>query len=541
MQFERKKPGVSLECGRRTPRRLLVVMMVIMSPVLLRSQTPGDLTAQEARGKRIYLKGAGSSNREILAYLGDPAIEVPGSTMACVNCHGRDGKGKAEGGVVPSNVTWQALTKPYEIGSPSGRKHPPYTERTLELAITRGRDPAGNKLLNVMPRYEMAPEDLSDLLAYMKRLGDERERGVTETEITIGVIVPGPGPLAGIGEAIKSTNTAFFEEVNAQGGIYNRKIKLKFIEIASTPADSIRNVNRFIAEQQVFAFANSFIAGADNELSELMKQSEVPLVGPITLQPQLNNSANSYVFYIVSGTDGQARVLVDFAVAQSPDVKHGVLLVCQENTLSENVKKAITDQCAKKACGAVETVNYKSNAFDAATLTANLRKTNKNVLFFMGTSAQALALLKEADNSGWHPLVLVPGGLGNELFDAPLSFKEKLFFSLPMSPSDQTASGLSEYGRIAGRHKLPQSHLTTQLVVLSGGKVLVEGLKRSGKDLTVGSLIESLQTLTDFSTGLTPPVTYGPNRRIGAIGGYVVGVDLEKRKFVAVGNWRNID
>lgn len=521
-----------------------VVMMVIVSPVLLKSQisptqSEGDLTAQEARGKRIYLKGTGSTNREILAYIGDPAIEVPGSTMACVNCHGRDGKGKAEGGVVPSNVTWQALTKPYEIGSASGRKHPPYTERTLELAITRGRDPAGNKLLNIMPRYEMSPEDLSDLLAYMKRLGDERERGVSETEITIGVIVPGAGPLAAVGEAIKSTSTAFFEEINAQGGIYNRKIKLKFIETASTPADTVRNVNRFIQEQQVFAFANSFIAGADNELLELMKQSEVPLVGPITLQPQLNTSANSYVFYLVSGTDGQARVLVDFAVAQSPDVKNGVLIVCRENALAENVKKAITDQCTKKACGAVEAFNYKSNAFDAGTLTANLRKTNKNVLFFMGASAEALALLKEADKSGWHPLVLVPGSLGNEMFDAPLSFKEKLFFSLPISPSDQTASGLSEYARI--RHKLPQTHLATQLVVLSGAKVLIEGLKRSGKDLTVDSLIESLQTLTDFSTGLTPPVTYGPNRRIGAIGGYVIGVDLEKRKFVPVGNWRNID
>ena len=521
-------------------------MMVIVSPVLLKSQisptqSQGGLTAQEARGKRIYLKGAGSSSREILAYLGDPSLEVPGSTMACVNCHGRDGKGKAEGGVVPSNVTWQALTKPYEIGSPSGRKHPPYTERTLELAITRGRDPAGNKLLSIMPRYEMSPEDLSDLLAYMKRLGDERERGVSETEITIGVIVPGPGPLAPLGEAIKSMNTAFFEEVNAQGGIYSRKIKLKFIETVSIPAETMRNVNRFIEEQQIFAFANSFTAGADNELSDLMKQAEVPLVGPITLQPQLNNSANGYVFYIVSGTDGQARVLVDFALTQSPEVKNGVLIVCQENALAENVKKAITDQCAKKGCGAVEPVNYKSNAFDAGTLTADLRKRNKNVVFFMGPSAEALALLKEADKSGWRPLVLVPGGLGNELFDAPLGFKEKLFFSLPISPSNQTVSGLSEYGRIAARHKLPQSHLATQLMVLSGAKVLVEGLKRSGKDLTVDSLIESLQTLSEFSTGLTPPVTYGPNRRIGAIGGYVVGVDLEKRKFVPVGNWRNID
>jgi len=525
---------------------IAVAVLVIVCPVLLKSQisttvSQRDLTAEEARGKQIYLKGTGLNSREILAYLGDPPLEVPGSTMACVNCHGRDGKGKAEGGVVPSNITWQALTKPYEVTRLSGRKHPPYTTQTLERAITRGHDPAGNKLLNVMPRYAMTPEDLSDLLAYLKRLGNEKERGISETEITVGVIVPGSGPLASMAEAIRTTNTAFFEEINAQGGIYNRKIKLKFIETASSPADTVTTVNRFIEEQQVFALVNSFIAGADNGLADMTKQLEVPLIGPLTLQPQLNNAANSYVFYIVSGTDGQARVLVDFATAQSADVKNGALIVCQDNALAENVRKAITDQCTKKMCGAIESFVYKSQDFNAATLVSNLRKLNKNVVFFMGTSNEALAFIKEAGKADWQPLVLVPGGLGSELFDAPLSFKEKLFVSLPISPSDQTAAGLNEYGRIAGKYKLPQSHVATQLVVLSGAKILVEALKRSGKDLTVGSLIESLETFSEFSTGLTPPVTYRPNRRIGAVGGYVVAVDLEQRKFVPVGKWRNID
>ena len=54
-----------------------------------------------------------------------------------------------------------------------GRKHPAYTARGLEFAITRGVDPGGNKLQSAMPRYQMSKEDLADLVVYLNenRLG----------------------------------------------------------------------------------------------------------------------------------------------------------------------------------------------------------------------------------------------------------------------------------------------------------------------------------------------------------------------------------
>src|SRR5262245_20803133 len=117
--------------------------------------TAGDhLDVRESRGKQIYLPGTSPSGKEIRAYVGESPLEVPGSTMACANCHGLDGRGKPEGGVTPSNLTWEILTKPYGLTHNDGRKHPPYTERALELAITRGTDPGGNRLQRVMPRFD---------------------------------------------------------------------------------------------------------------------------------------------------------------------------------------------------------------------------------------------------------------------------------------------------------------------------------------------------------------------------------------------------
>src|SRR6185295_13424192 len=130
---------------------------------------------QESRGKEIYLLGASKAGKDILAYIGESSLEVPGTSMPCSNCHGLAGQGKSEGGIDPSNITWEALTKPYGVTHANGRKHPPYTERGLELAITRGLDPAGNKLLAAMPRYSLTKEDLADLVVYLKRLGTDTD------------------------------------------------------------------------------------------------------------------------------------------------------------------------------------------------------------------------------------------------------------------------------------------------------------------------------------------------------------------------------
>jgi ABC-type branched-subunit amino acid transport system substrate-binding protein len=528
-----------------------IICLALLSGLLLLLQ-PGrlafavapaqnTLTPQEKRGKQIYVQGASSSGREILAYLGDASLEVPGSAMACANCHGLSGEGKPEGGVVPSNLTWEALTKPYGVTHASGRTHPPYTERALELALTRGLDPAGNKLLNVMPRYQMLREDMADLIAYLKRLGKDIDPGVSDSRIIIGTILPTRSDLADVRQAIKAVTTAYFDEVNSQGGIYNRKIELKYIDTADTPATTSANVKRFIEDEQVFALTGAFTAGTDKELATLMNDLEVPLVGPLTLYPQVGHPLNRHVFYLMSGMEGQARALVNFAAQKLTDQKEaGVAVVYPEGELSTGVLEAIKDQCQKKSCGSLEAYSYKRAQFDAPTFSHKLSQTGKNIVFFLGTGEEGLALMKEADKLRWSPLLYLPGAaIGKEVFAAPLSFNRKIFLSFPTSPADQSAEGVEEFRALAAKYKLPATHLATQLSAYSAAKILVEGLKRTGKDLSREKLVETLEGLNQYATGVTPAITYGPNRRIGAMGAYVITIDLEKKQFLPASSWVN--
>ena len=501
----------------------------------LRQET---LTPQERRGKQIYLRGTSSSGREILAYLGEASLEVPGSAMACANCHGLNGEGKPEGGVVPSNLVWEALTKPYGVTHAGGRTHPPYTERALELAIERGLDPAGHRLLNVMPRYQMSREDMADLVAYLKRLGKDVDPGVSDARIVVGTVLPARSELAGVGQAVRAVTTAYFDEINSQGGIYTRKLELKFVETADTPAATGENVRRFIQGEQVFAMTGAFTAGADKELAALMDELGVPLVGPLTLYPQVGHPLNRHVFYLLSGMDGLARALVNFAAQNSSDGKAAVAVVYPEGKLSAGVAEAVKDQCQKKSCGAPETYVYQSGRFDAAACAGGLSRAGRNVVFFLGTGEDALALMKEADRLRWAPLLYLPGAaVGEGVFNAPPSFNRKVFLSFPTSPADQSAEGVGEFRALAARYRLPATHLAAQLSAYSAAKVLVEGLKRTGRDLSREKLIETLEGLKQYATGLSPAVTYGPNRRVGATGAYVITVDLEGKKFLPASSW----
>src|SRR6266403_1246588 len=105
------------------------------------------------------------------------------------------------GAVLASSRSEQRGKQIYLRGtSPSGR----------EITASLG-DPAGNALGVAMPKYAMSAQDAADLVAYLKRIGKEREPGLTNRAIRIGAIVPGEGPLEDAGREIQALLEAYFE------------------------------------------------------------------------------------------------------------------------------------------------------------------------------------------------------------------------------------------------------------------------------------------------------------------------------------------
>lgn len=154
-----------------TAAELLFVLLALTSPV--------------QRGQEIYERGT-SGGAEIRATIG--GAEVAASLVPCASCHGGDGRGRAEGGTVPSDIRHTTLTRHYDVTAPSGRRHGPYDDRSLVRAIAMGVDPAGNPLSEVMPRYQLKRDDAATLLAFLKMLGTRSDPGVSDDTIAIGVL-----------------------------------------------------------------------------------------------------------------------------------------------------------------------------------------------------------------------------------------------------------------------------------------------------------------------------------------------------------------
>jgi ABC-type branched-subunit amino acid transport system substrate-binding protein len=498
------------------------------------------LTPAESRGKQIYLRGTSQSGAQILAYVGESSLEMPGTSMACANCHGTDGRGKPEGSISPSDITAESLTKPYGVIHADGRKHPAYSTRAFELAITRGVDPAGNRLSNVMPRYSLKRDDLSDLIAYLARLGGDHDPGISDNRIVIGAIIPEKGPLAELGQALKAAITAYFDDLNNSGGVFNRRVELRFVEPGETPAATRANVERLLQSDEVFAMTVSLIAGAEQEIPPVMAQMKVPMIGALTLYPRTDFPLNREVFYLLSGIDGQARAMIHHAADQAELRKSGMAIVYPDTGASARVVAAAKDQCAKDGFKP-ELYEYPAARFETGPLIKKIDSRQAAVLF-LGDGHEALAFMEAADKSAWHPTIYLPSPNSNsDLFRAPAGFDRKILLSFPTSPADQTLAGLREFRAFSENHKLPPNHVAALVSAYGALKILSEALKRAGKDVSREKLIDILEGFYDYSTGLTPPITYGPNARVGAMGAYVVTIDLKQQQFISVSPWVRVN
>jgi ABC-type branched-subunit amino acid transport system substrate-binding protein len=509
------------------------------SPVHSQNSAHRELTSQEKRGKAFYLRGESASGQEITAMMGE--VDVPASTLTCAGCHGNRGQGITEGGVTAGNMTWAFLTKPYGHSDDGGRKHPPFTESSFTRLLTAGLDPAGNKLAVAMPTYRMPQEDMANLVAYLKRIETDTDPGVTDSSIVLGTVLPEKTALSGLAQAMAGVLQAYFAEINSRGGIYNRKIELRIMHGDSKL--TVPNMKHLIDDEQVFAIVSGLTAGAEDGVAALTQEKEVPLVGPSTLLPQRGLPLNRYIFYLLPGLKEQARALVSFAAKKNDISKSQVAIVSPDLEFNRDIAATVEEQMKKLSWRSVTASYYARERFSATEFVNTSHQKNIDTVFFLGSGPEAGAILREAEAVGWTPTMYMLGSLvGKNIAGAvSVKMKDKLFLAFPTIPTDVSATGAAEYSALLQKNKLDSTHAAAQASAIAAAQILVHALERCGKDLSRERLVTTLEGLYDYDTGLLPKITFGPNRRIGALGAYVVTIDPEKKLFPSSMEWIAVD
>ncbi|MBD0324892.1 MAG: ABC transporter substrate-binding protein [Pyrinomonadaceae bacterium] len=517
---------------------LLVVVCLTAAVALLcqtkaATQINNGLSPQEKRGKQIYLKGeGGEGGGEIVAALSGGALDLPATTFTCANCHGLRGEGTREGGIQPPPLNWETLTRT-QTSPLTRRERQPYTEATLARAIRAGVDPAGQPLHPAMPRYRMTAAQMADLISYLKLLGTTRDAdpGISDDTIRIGAALPVTGPLSSVGEDVKAALTASFAQINAQGGIYNRRFELVVADSRGEPQQTLEATRRLIEQDGVFALVGSFEPGDTSALNDFIKRSEVPLVGPVTLSPRLSVPPNPYVFYLLPTFSDQARALVDFVHSKANDKKARLAVIHADTDFDRDALAGLKSQARMYAMEVVAEHSYQLNRFNAAKAIESFSQKGVDYVFFFGGSDDINACAREMERAKLNATLLSSVVmLGRGAFSLPPSVAAQTFLSYPAALPNQ--NDFAEFIGVMQKSGVALRSPAFQVVAYAATKIFFEAAKLSSKQLDRTKLIHSLEQIQDLRTGVVPPVTFGPNRRVGSISSTIVGIDLTNKQYV---------
>ena len=496
-----------------------------------------ELTTEQAWGKQIYFEGTSPTGGEITAIVGTEGVSLPASAVPCASCHGTDGLGRPEGGVLPPDIRWSELTKGYGHVHEDGRKHPAFDENSLARLIRTGLDPASNRLDESMPLYSMSVEDMDSLVAYIRFIENDWDPGIGKDSVQVGTLLPLQGSQGELGKAMAQAMLAYFREINERGGIFGRKLELLAIPYGSSAEATLDNLRAAFEKEGVFALVGAYTVGLDEQILELLREQKMPMVGPFTLNPG-DAFLNADVFYIYPGFAEQAQALAVEAVGRMKGASGALMIIGPEGGNVDALVAAVEEKQPKDKTFKFETLRYERGKLDAAALANNLQQAESDAVVFLGGQADLQSLLVELDNLKHYPgIFALSAFVSRPLYEAPQTFNERIYLSYPTVSSDVSAEGGAEYQKLARKHALPPGHLQAQVAALAAAKLLEEGLRGAGRTLNRERLVEAIEALYRYDTGFAPPLTYGPNRRIGAMGAHMMKVDIANKKTVPVGEW----
>ena len=453
------------------------------------------LTAAEQRGRQIYQHGTSASGRAITAVIGQgETTELAASVLPCGSCHGPEGKGVPEGTIEPADIRWQTLAN---ILVKPGRRRLRYDDALLARALRTGRDAGDQPLSPIMPRYRMDDADLADLTAYLHRLGEQAQPGLDDTSLTIATLIPLTGARAAIGEATRTTLESTFADVNARGGLHGRQLKLRAIDSAAVSGE--------LADENFAILCASF---AESNVAAIVDRERIPLVTPFPSDVASSATAPSS-FFLYPDLASQALALTKQV---EPGPRQVVIL-------------HDTTEAARAAAAAIEE--------RAPSLQWTIRKelADAEIVFLLGVDPDEVLSRLEALHRS--PQILIAGASLRDLPSAATSIR----IAAPTLPADLTAEGRQELRAFLERHSLPLTHMATRAATIATARTFLEALKRAGRDLTREKLITTLETLYQFPTGLTRPITWARNRHVGSIGAYILTMDAQRSGFVPEGGW----
>ncbi len=342
-------------------------------------------------------------------------------------------------------------------------------------------------------------------------------RGVTDKEIVIGTYTDLSGVTVAWGVNNSNAYRMAFDEQNAKGGINGRKIKYIVEDNQYQVPRSVQAANKLINRDNVFLMVANAGTPMNNAVMPDQLEKGVPNVFPLTSARSMYEPFNRLKFGLASSYYDQMRAGVKYFVE-----KRGKKTLCalyQDTDFGRDVMNGVWDQTKAMGIKLAAETTHKPTDTDFSAAVARLHDAKCDLLLLGSIVRDTNQIIAAVRKTGWNVDMLgqvasydeavaeLPGGASEGFYSMT-----SVLFATPDDPRPAVQEFVKRYKALYGK----EPNFAAQ-IGYTGAQLLMLGLERAGRDLTLDSFITGMESIKDYHDIFgSPPMGFGPQKRQGS-------------------------
>ena len=334
------------------------------------------------------------------------------------------------------------------------------------------------------------------------------DAGATDTEIKIGNIMPYSGPASAYG-MIGRIEAAYFNKINAEGGINGRKITFISYDDAYSPPKAVEQAIKLVELDDVLLIFQSVGTPSNTAIQKYMNDRGVPQLFVGSGATKWNDPQHfPWTMGLQPNYQSEARIYAKYILREKPNAKIAVLY--QNDDYGKDYLKGLKDGLGDKA----ESMIVAEDAYDVTEATVDshiirMKALNADVFVNIATSKFAAQAIRKAAEIGWKPLqflnnvaasvgvVMKPAGL-----EASQGIISSAYLKDPTDPQWEDYPDIKAWDQFLDDY-YPDADRADVLVVYAymEAQALEHVLKACGDNLTRGNVMKQAASIKDLELG----------------------------------------
>jgi len=340
--------------------------------------------------------------------------------------------------------------------------------------------------------------------------------GVTNNAIVLGQSAVFSGPSAKLGAAMREGAMSYFDDVNADGGIYGRRIRLESLDDGYEPDRAKANTEHLIKDEKVFALFGYVGTPTSYAVLPMVTAAKVPFFAPFTGAQGLREPFNRYVFNIRASYFNETEQLVNWLTLS---YKKRIAVLYQDDAYGKAGLDGVNRAMSRRGLQIVSTGTVQRNTVEVADAVRTIHAGHPQAVIMISAYKSCAAFIK-AYQARWptdDPTYLNVSFVGSEALAHELGADGDGVVISQVVPYylDPYYAVATEFRQSLARHFPDSRPSFNNLEGYMAARTFVEGLRRAGPDLTRDNFIAALETLRNYDLG-NFSVTFTPNNHNGS-------------------------